>query len=224
LAFGATLSWLVLITCKLNLREKICHIGIVLAFSAIMLLSFSRGGVITFFLTACGTIFSAYISASNAKTSRSKIALLVLITIICVALVWHFLTGYTEGALYARYFQGSASTRLDILAGEVRLWLANPLLGVGPGAASKTGELLYEQTHTEFTRLLAEHGLFGVVANALLLIGAVGNYKHANSLGKIWISALTIFAVMYFFQAATRTVAPIISYGMIWLTFLAPED
>lgn len=217
LSYGVMLCWLLILTVLDRYRERFILLLLSFSFLFIMLLSFSRGGVVTLALLVPATlIMSTNLKAG--KKARTKTGTLVIsfVVVFFVAYIWSVALSVTEGSLYDRYFEGSDSGRTDILASEIALWFEHPLFGVGPGG---TTAYLNVRTHTEFSRLLAEHGFWGIIAIVLLLIGPLRQYKGSGPSGKIWIVAAFVFTVMYFLQAATRTVAPIVIYGTIWLDF-----
>ena len=61
--------------------------------------------------------------------------------------------------------------REDIARADLEVWFDNPVLGVGPGVAKEYRAATFGRAaaaHTEFTRLLAEHGILGLVALIIL--------------------------------------------------------
>jgi hypothetical protein len=100
------------------------------------------------------------------------------------------------------------------------LWRQYPLLGVGPGGSNFVG---VGTTHTEFSRLPAEHGAFGFLALLLMLIAAAKQIHQANTLkGKAIAVCLIGWSFLYMLNAAMRLVAPAFLFGLAFATIL-PE-
>ena len=61
--------------------------------------------------------------------------------------------------------------RKEIAKAEINLFIKNPILGIGAGQGTQLNKVKYGRkikSHDELTRLLAEHGLFGLL-NILIL-------------------------------------------------------
>ena len=72
-----------------------------------------------------------------------------------------------------------------ILLADLELWARNPILGVGPGMAAWGREEILDariSAHTEFSRLLAEHGLFGAAALGAAHIRSGSEHQASFSL------------------------------------------
>ena len=70
-------------------------------------------------------------------------------------------------SIVSRFSNADLTSREHIINAEIYAYKENPILGIGPGQGrnyrlSKFGT--YRHTHTEYTRLIAEHGLFGLIA------------------------------------------------------------
>ena len=77
--------------------------------------------------------------------------------------------------------KGTISGRAKIMALDLEIFRDYPLMGVGPGAAHHLRwRYGYGQTvaaHSEFTRMLAEHGLFGAISLLSILLLSFLEYK-----------------------------------------------
>ena len=106
---------------------------------------------------------------------------------------------------------------------DVQIWRENPIFGVGPGMGAdlrgRSGG--HMASHTEFTRLLSEHGLFGIGALLMLLGIGVRTFLCAEGAGG---KALTIslLASSFLFMSANgmRLVAPSLTFGLACATVL----
>ena len=87
-----------------------------------------------------------------------------------------------DGLLFKRYNNQNPSGlyksyetegRKDIALDEINQFKKNPIMGVGVGKTKETRSLKHGtsiSTHNEITRMLAEHGLFGIAGILILLI------------------------------------------------------
>ena len=75
----------------------------------------------------------------------------------------------------------------------------------------------------EFTRLLADHGILGVVANVMMLAIAIQGYlKQKNPTARGIVAGLFFWSFFYMTQAATRTVAVSFTLGLM-TAYLMPH-
>lgn len=134
---------------------------------------------------------------------------------------------FTEGALTKRYSEED-TVRTQIIATELDIWRDHPVFGVGPGRVQtfiRQYSSLGNQTHTEFTRLLAEHGMFGAFGISLLISGVIGRYRrNRNVHARTWIISCAAYTFLYMTQAATRTVAPAVMYALIWTQLFSDPE
>jgi hypothetical protein len=74
--------------------------------------------------------------------------------------------------------------------------------------------------HTEYTRLLAEHGLFGLAALFALIIGCMRAMQLAPpGRSRAWAGGLLVWALIYMGYAAMRVAAPGFVLGLILARF-----
>jgi O-antigen ligase len=126
----------------------------------IMLLSFSRGGI--YFL---GVIMILYFFFNR---TQLKSYLLFLLLIPATVLTYYYVSEQTNGKIAERYEQEGASGRKDLVVAGLRLFVSQPLVGVGTGNYNdevKKANLYSHEAgaHDEFVRAIAEHGLFGII-------------------------------------------------------------
>jgi O-antigen ligase len=102
---------------------------------------------------------------------------------------------------------------------EFQVWLKNLIFGVGPGMASSyrmLGDMrINVASHNEFTRMLAEHGVFGLAAIVLLISMAAHNFRQAASRAQQGMAAAFVvwtFAGMAYM--ALRLAAPAFLFGL----------
>ncbi len=193
------------------------------------LITFSRGGMIG---AVIGSII--LVAYSLLATKRSSMFASTLVFLMVAGgtglVVWDYVNEQTKGRLEFRYSgknfrtgtqKDITSGRTDIMLTELNLFYDNPLFGIGPGM----GMLLVENnagnpahSHSEYTRLLAEHGIFGVIALLILLIAPlIRIYKLPPSFRSL---PLAIFAFVLFtlVHSAMRLAIPGFFYGLVLIS------
>jgi hypothetical protein len=168
LGLGALCSLLVAIDPKCNGGRRWAALSLFLFFATQSVMTFSRGGLYSF-----GIAFglAALVFWRDRSSRRWLIRISIGVTLIGVTLVFPRLDAFTGGGLKARFEDTSPTGRDDIMQEDLRLWRENPVFGLGPGAARLERRGNSTISHTEYTRMLSEHGLFG--AFALLTLAAL---------------------------------------------------
>ncbi|MCL4237376.1 MAG: hypothetical protein KJ047_03925 [Anaerolineae bacterium] len=229
LALGALICWLWLVSFRTRIIEIIIILFILLGLTTQILLTFSRGGAYVLGLCIVGTVIVQALNVTGESPAylgrwirRLSIALPALIFV-----VWPWVDDFTEGALTKRYSEED-TVRTQIIATELDIWRDHPVFGVGPGRVQtfiRQYSSLGNQTHTEFTRLLAEHGMFGAFGISLLISGVIGRYRrNRNVHARTWIISCAAYTFLYMTQAATRTVAPAVMYALIWTQLFSDPE
>jgi O-antigen ligase len=185
-------------------------------------LTFSRGGLYIASISCVAASFFLF------RDKRARLKLIVLfggVLALALVVVVPMLDRFTQGALTARYKNTQLTKRDQLAAADLEIWLQNPLLGVGTGqAAFHRGQILDVQmvaSHTEFARLLAEHGVFGIGAGLLLFFMAWNNLRRARSpLLKATVVAAMAWAFLFMAGSGMRLVAPSFMFGLSFATFL----
>jgi O-antigen ligase len=220
LGLGGLILVLFIISIKANKFLKIgagIVCGVLLSQS---LLTFSRGGS---YMALTG------MAAAVLIVIRKRHVLPFLFGMICVAaifVVWVFpwMNSFTGGTLEERYSDFRSSGRVDIVRDDLRIFKEHPFLGVGPGMAAGYRYLYYRgaAAHTEFSRMLAEHGLLGLAAIFLLIVIAVRNVRaEKERVDKAVAVSLVLWSIAFMFINAMRLVAPAFLFG---LTAVQIED
>lgn len=201
------------------------------------LLTFSRGGMIG---GAIGIIvillFQNRINVDELYIRRPVKTMLMVMSILLV-LVFTFIYAdkITGGKLALRYqgetpgtFAGRkektlnviTSNRIQIFSDDLKLWKEYPVFGSGVGASrylrSKTSGFL---SHIEFSRLLSEHGIPGLLYIVILLKLGI-NIFRARSLSRngALLLALYLMALFTTFHSAMRTYISPILFGLSLLS------
>ena len=197
-----------------------------IAYRAIV--TFSRGGVVTA-LVCISVFFLVYMYYSNAS-SRSKSLPKAFVIAGVVLMVWVWSSLSTGGLIDKRYANEDASGRAkqDLTTGRAELFNSEleafykfPLTGIGVG---KIKEYRLEQTgresasHNEVSRILSEHGLFGLMALAVLLISPlIIRFKNRSNM---FLFSFVFFWFLTINHSSMRLVAPAFVYGLAVLTIV----
>ena len=187
------------------------------------LLTLSRGGVWGF--VAAGVCIG--LTGLITSGSRSRVLTVAVVVVLMAVLVYSWVNLFTAGSVANRYADQSSTNRSDIARGDLALFGANPLFGVGPGVAKFVRSGVAEadgNTHTEYSRLLAEHGVFGAVALALLAIMFVQSVRSATTTWNRFASvSLGVYALFTMSHSATRIAIIAVLFGMAAMR-IDPDD
>jgi O-antigen ligase len=220
LGLGGLVLVLFIISIKANKFLKIIAGVLCAILLSQSLLTFSRGGS---YMALTG------MAAAVLIVIRKRHVLPLLFGMICIAAVfaiWVFpwMNSFTGGTLEERYSDFRSSGRVDIVRDDLRIFKEHPFLGVGPGMASQFRYLYYRgaPAHTEFSRMLAEHGMLGLAAIFLLIVISIRNVRAANDRkDKAAAVSLVLWSIAFMFINAMRLVAPAFLLG---LTSVQIED
>ncbi len=179
-------------------------------------LTFSRGG----FLGALIASLVAVMFLMTVRQTRRRLILLIpLVLILGSQVIWPSLVEFTGGTLAERYQETNLTGRGDLANEDLEVWKENPVLGVGPGH-SRFEHRKNAITHTEFSRLVSEHGSFGAFAILMLLVTGVRNvYMAPSAREKGLAGSVTVWSLMFMLNAAMRTASPAFMFGLGFCDF-----
>lgn len=185
---------------------RFLSLGLSLALITQSFLTFSRGGVYNLAVS-----LSAALLILLSKPSKfTKSLFLVFIVLAGIGFfIFPKLEQVTGGALSTRFTDLDPTNREELVAADIRIFIQNPLFGVGPGVASyMRGKPFYVAAHTEYTRILAEHGALGIVALLILIIIMLRGFLQAPDVSsKAWMVSFAAWALFEMTHAAMRMVA-----------------
>lgn len=196
------------------------------------LLTFSRGGMITGFLMIL--IFLFFIYLKSKKKGKVKLNYFVIIFIILVSAIWMFTSLKTEGLIDKRYANKNAmgvekkdlsTGRNQLVEEEVDWFLDSPFFGIGVGKGTDYRTAKYGflyASHNEITRLLAEHGMFGVIALMILFFTPI--FYYMGNKDNIFLFCFLVFWLLTINHAAMRTAAPSFVYALSILKVKFDEE
>ena len=189
------------------------------------IVTFSRGGVISGVAMVVCVILATYFLAN--KSGKRKVSWIIFVTGILALSIWTYSVIETSGLIAKRYANQDAAGRVkkdrlggreQILGTELELFKENPIMGVGVGMGkSYRSEMLGEEvaSHNEMTRLLAEHGMFGVLILLILLVTPI--ILYVLNYQNIYFFSFYFFWLLTINHAAMRIAAPAFVYALTLL-------
>lgn len=186
------------------------------------IVTFSRGGVIAgLLMIIIVVVLLLFYTKSYVK---SKIIMLVVFGFFALSGIWAYSSMQTSGLIDKRYANQDArgrekasklTGRERLIESEFNMFLDNPIFGIGVG---KNKEYRLETTgidaasHNEITRMLAEHGMFGLFGLIILLITPMVLYL--NNKQNIFVFSFVVFWLLTINHAAMRLAAPAFVYAL----------
>lgn len=208
LFLGENRSW----PCRLLLA------GLVLGLLAQSALTFSRTGLYLFAAAVGAAIFFLV------QTKERTLPLLVLLALLVAAAgaTLPRLNAFTDGKLLERFSDTGLTGRDTIARMELQIWREHLVLGAGAGMSEylRGGMGDPRPAHTEYTRLLAEHGLLGLGAFLILLLLTAQAFLRAQGpWAKAIVAAFAVWAFLFMAASAMRLAAPAFLLGLIQARF-----
>jgi len=176
-------------------------------------LTFSRGGV----WTTLGALFVLFLFSLSKSVTRRRILRVSVTLAAFFILFWPILNDFTGGVLEARFLSTDPSKRDLIIKADWNAFLEHPGLGVGPGQSSWYHRTIFResQPHTEYSRLLAEHGILGLLSMAVLFhVSATRFLSRSSPEQRGFKVVFTTWAVLFMAHAAMRLAAPAFLFGL----------
>lgn len=198
------------------------------------LLSFSRGGVIGGILAILIVVYilkKSKMSGGKVFTNIPKIGKYLVPALFILMLSFYIVNSISGGLLMLRYsgetvgtlagakdksIDTFTSSRTSIAKEDLELFMDYPLLGTG-GASSRYMRVEHAGTspHIEFSRLLAEHGILGMIYIIVVTILTVKAYKqNRNPVIKSVLFGFSMLAIYTTFHAASRTYISPLLFGL----------
>lgn len=189
-----------------------------IAFLVQGLLTFSRGGIVVSIIC----IFILVLINTNNFKPRNII--LTIFSIFAVFFIFNIIDDFTGGKLLLRY-QGETegtynygvekdlkkmtSGRSLIFEEDLKLWFSHPIFGVGVGASRYIRGGMEGSTissHIELSRLLAEHGVFGLVFFIYLINLGINLWRNIKiESWRLILFIMYLIAILTSLHSAMRT-------------------
>ncbi|MDN3725302.1 O-antigen ligase family protein [Aequorivita sp. SDUM287046] len=196
---------------------------LVMAYRA--LLTFSRGGVLVSVIMCLVFIFILYFNTG--LRTKTKISLKVFIVVGVTIALWGYTLSQTGGLIGNRYANEDAlgrekdditTGRVDLLAVEMESFKENPFFGIGVGQGKfqfKEEMGITSASHNEISRMLSEHGMFGILALLVLIFAPL--ITKINGRKNIYFYPFLIFWLLTIVTTSMRIAAPAFIYALCLL-------
>lgn len=198
-----------------NLRPLMMVTLLALACQA--MLTFSRSGM---YMAGLGIIAASYYYVQNPKLRRTLVWSAVGILVLLLFVVVPRINSFTGGKLEERFRDTQPTGRQEIFSADLDIWRRHPLIGAGPGVSRFLHAEYHEglAAHTEFSRLVAEHGLLGFFAMCLLFFMSIQACRRANGMWFQGVAAAFVaWALFYMLVNAMRLVLPSFLFGLAFI-------
>jgi hypothetical protein len=213
LGLGSLFMLLLVLLVRMHLAGRALLLAGCLALAIQSALTFSRGGL----YTAGGALliglpFLFVTPRGRARLAGAGVILVILIAVLAVP----WLQAFTGDQFLRRIQDTDLTGRDDLMRRDLAVWSENLLLGVGPGMASNThiDDMSSMMVHTEFTRLIAEHGALGVIALLLLFGMALLTLRDSRrGVPRGLAACFTGWALLSMIHLAMRIAAPSFMFG-----------
>lgn len=223
LGLGAFVMTSLILLFRSDLKTTLFTGGLALLFAAQSVLTFSRGGI----YAAMGAL--AAVGLLQARDSRQLIGRflpLLAIVAIFMFLIFPNLNRFTGGKLEERFESSDTTNRLELLELELQVFFEHPFWGAGVGEAIDERYRMtrhFAPSHTEVTRLLSEHGTFGVFAILALIGTGINNLrKQKTRIGKAFVAGVLVWSGLFMMNAGMRLGAPSLLWGMSFVLIFGP--
>ena len=216
LGLAALVAFYYVLNGRSRIGFKALLLGLIFLFATFSALTFSRNGLVT---AAAGALASS-IFLLKATRTRLKVTLVMALMLVgAYYVIVPTLDNFTSGAIISRFGNTSVTGRDRMVMTDLRVWWDNPIFGVGPGMVHSYYESMFGLTgipaHTEFSRMLSEHGLLGVVSLLLLMFMAIDNFNQSRDMQhRALIIGLLIWTLLYMLSNAMRLLAPAFIFGV----------
>ncbi len=205
------------------------------------LLTFSRGGMVAAVIAIFIAMVPIILASSKAFARYSMMSLGIIILGAIIFIQANNLTGNmlllryegeTKGTLSGtkeKTLNKITSGRVNVLIADYMIFLDNPIFGVGPGIA-KLERTKYAKVHsttaahTEFSRLLSEHGLGGLLISLIMIMfPAYWVYRQRLKMWRGICAALFTISVLTSTHAAMRTNTTTVCFALATIPMMMPR-
>ena len=200
------LSWL----------RRFLMICLMIWFIAQSALTFSRGGL---YNTIAGLAMAFFYLIRESRSRLQFIFVALFLFGFSTYVLLPRLNSFTGGAFASRFENTDTTGREIMMEYQMKAFAYHPLFGVGPGRG------FWQASHTEYTRLLSDHGMLGIIA-LLTLFGIVAvNIKRARTMmSKAIVASLLAWSFAFMAHVGMRLAAPSFMIGVTFATFMLTQN
>ena len=205
-----------------SLFLKVFNLVLLAAVSFRALVTLSRGGVFGAIIMMAAFLVVFYTASKFQK--KQQIVVSVLLLLFVAVLTWTISLNQSSGLVGNRYANENArgEEKSDVSTGRIELFVnefegfqEHPFLGVGANGM-KQSRLESEGTiiasHNEISRLLSEHGIFGILIILILILKPL-DFRSRNR-NNVFFYAFLAFWFATINHSAMRIAAPAFVYAL----------
>jgi O-antigen ligase len=232
LGLGALVALFLSFASDTSPLERLVMVAALIALATQSALTFSRGGL---YMAGGGTAVAACFAAKDARLRARLLPLVAALFIVGNYFIVPYLDAFTNGAIAVRFQDTNLTGRDQLVQADIELWKENMLLGVGPGEGKiERGNFFVNGSngvtsavptrgiaaHTEFSRLLSEHGSFGFAALLIFLLAGFRNVWQApDPRSRALTAGLIAWSALFMLSCAMRILAPSFAFGLAFMPF-----
>ncbi len=222
LGLGMFIMTVRLFTKSPTLVLKILNTVILVLISYRAVVTFSRGGVVTAVLAIIAFLVVYFFKASKRK--KNEIFMVFLLFCFSLMATWVISSKQSEGFIDLRYAnkdhlgrekEDLTTGRVALFMNELEGFISSPFLGIG---SSRAKDMRFEiegqgvTSHSEISRILAEHGILGVMI-VLILIFKPFDIRSRNK-SNYYFYAFLCFWFLTINHSSMRIAAPAFIYAL----------
>lgn len=228
LGLGALMAFLFYILSTRGTHKKSPIVGIVswlrrflmiclmIVFVIQSALTFSRGGL---YNTGAGLVMAFFYLVRESRSRLQFILIALFLLGFSTYVLLPRLNAFTGGAFESRFEDTGTTGREVMMEAQLRTFAYHPLFGVGPGRG------FIQASHTEYTRLISDHGSFGIIALITLFVIAGVNIKRANTMmNKAIVASLLAWSFTFMAHVGMRLAAPSFMIGVTFAVFVLKQS
>ena len=223
LGLGVLLLLLIPMLTRLRARGTLLVFAGILALGTQAAITFSRGGL----YSAAGALLAALPFFISVRRLRRRVLMVAAgLSVIGLTMVLPGLNEYTGGMFTERMGETRMAGREELMVRDLALWNENVVLGVGPGMSrlSRIEGVTTSIAHTEFTRMVAEHGLLGALSILILFGITLGSIRAAPAgVQRAMVVAFVCWTMLFMMHAAMRLAAPGFLIGLAAAVAATPK-
>lgn len=194
------------------------------------LLTFSRGGIFGPVIAIILGLLYFWGTTGILRGGNMRRLVVVALVALVGMLTFNYVNERTGNVLLERYtgqvggktltLDKYSSGRSEILEIDWEIFKDHPLLGIGPGMGNwmrrDYGYATRVAAHIEFSRLPAEHGVFGIFALLILIGYPISEFLRRRKRPE-WnfiLATMVLSTFAFMTHSATRTALPMFMYGL----------